>query len=129
MSVYGKRRSGKSVFLRWFAFHALREWIPWYFCFTHTKHNMFFEGFMPSRYVIPRFSAGILGDIMELQEKKIKLFLDQPPDHPNPLNPRVCVFWDDYNGRDITFNDALKDYYYTGRLVFFSFRLNSVAQW
>lgn len=114
-TVYGKRRSGKSVFLRWYVHHALREWIPWYWCFTHTKHNMFFEGFMPAKFVIPEFSADILELIMERQKQAIDHFLKQEPNDPNCLNPRACIFWDDYNGKDITFNDALKDYYYTGR--------------
>lgn len=115
MSVYGKRRSGKSVFLRWFVDRYIKYYIPWYYCFTHTKHNMFFEGFMPAKFVIPQFSAFVLQTIMDGQALAIKTFLAQPEDHPNPFNPRVCVFWDDYNGKDIVFNDKLKDYYYTGR--------------
>jgi len=108
-------RSGKSVFLRWFTYLYLRNFIPWFYCFTHTKHNLFFEGFMAASYVIPVFSADILHKIMTRQETAINIYLSQRPDTPQPFNPRVCVFWDDYNGKDITFNDALKDYYYTGR--------------
>jgi hypothetical protein len=53
--------------------------------------------------------------IMERQRAALEVFLAQPRNAPKPFNPRSCVFWDDYNGKDITFNDALKDYYYTGR--------------
>lgn len=115
MTCYGKRRSGKSVFLRWFAFHALRPYIPWYYTFTHTKHNLFFEGFMPAKFVIPEFSADILQMVMDRQKEALDTYLAQDPEDPNSLNPRMCLFWDDYNGKDITFNDKLKDYYYTGR--------------
>lgn len=99
MTVYGKRRSGKSVFLRWFTFLYLRNFIPWFYCFTHTKHNLFFEGFMAASYVIPVFSADILHKIMARQETAINIYLSQRPDTPQPFNPRVCVFWDDYNGK------------------------------
>lgn len=60
---------------------------------------MFFEGFMPARYVIPVFSATVLRQIMSTQEKAIEIYLAQKADSPTPFNPRVGVFWDDYNGK------------------------------
>lgn len=70
---------------------------------------------MPAKFVIPEFSADILELIMERQKEAIEIYLNSEEGDPQALNPRACIFWDDYNGRDITFNDALKDYYYTGR--------------
>lgn len=120
LTVYGKRRSGKSVFLRWFTHHALREHIPYYFAFTYTKHNSFLEGFMPSHAVFTEFTGEALQQIMNRQKKAIEEHLKMVAlreDDPNVelLNPRVAVFWDDYNGRDVQFNEKLNDYYYTGR--------------
>ena len=79
---------------------------------------MFFYSFMPEKFVIPEFSADILELIMERQKTALDIFLEQSEMDPNLINPRACIFWDDYNGKDITFNDVLKDYYYTGRSVF-----------
>lgn len=118
MTVYGKRRSGKSVFLRWFAFLYLREFVPFFYAFTYTKHNSFLESFMPSNYVSTEFSPERLDAIMDRQKKGVKMYLDSfgnEGKYKDRINPRVAVFWDDYNGKDIVFNDALKNYYYTGR--------------
>lgn len=115
VTCYGKRRSGKSVFMRWLLFEALREWVPFFFAFTYTKHNSFMEGFMPSHCIQESFDAEKLMEIMTRQKEAIKKFLSNPKNHPNPFNPRVCVLWDDYNGRDIKFNSMLDNYYYTGR--------------
>lgn len=98
MTVYGKRRSGKSIFLRWFTICYLRFWIPWFWCFTHTKHNYFFEGFMPSKFIMADFSGDILEEIMKRQITGILTAVKQKQGTINPLNPRACVFWDDYNG-------------------------------
>lgn len=99
---------------------ALREHIPYFFAFTYTKHNSFLEAFMPSHYVFTEFTPEYLDQIMKRQKKAIEEYLKMVPlreADPNAeiLNPRVAVFWDDYNGRDIQFNDKLNDYYYTGR--------------
>lgn len=118
MTVYGKRRSGKSVFLRWFVFLYLRVLIPFMYAFTYTKHNSFLESFMPGQYVSTEFSPERLEGIMRRQRKAITLYLNSFENEgkfKDRINPRVAVFWDDYNGKDVTFNDALKDYYYTGR--------------
>lgn len=117
MTVFGKRRSGKSVFLRWFSYHALRPFIPYFYAFTYTKHNSFMESFMPSDFIYEDFSPDALKSIMKRQKAGIKIYLDHFEDekYKDRINPRVAVFWDDYNGKDVTFNDTLKDYYYTGR--------------
>lgn len=116
MTVYGKRRSGKSVFLRWFTHHALRQFIPQFWTFTQTRHNLFFYGFMPKKFVIPEFPLGSLNLIMTRQETAINLATRQiMKKMSNPLNPRACVFWDDYSGKDIMYNPTLNRYYYTGR--------------
>lgn len=108
-SIYGKRKSGKSVFLRWLI-NYYRSYLPWIFAFTKTKQNCFFEGFIPSKFIVEQFSPAILKKIMESQKKALEVHLKNPE-----FNPRIGVIWDDYNGNDITYNDVLRDYYYTGR--------------
>lgn len=53
---------------------------------------------MASKFVIPEFSAGALKDIMSRQEAHIAVYLRQDP-RKQRINPRACVFWDDYNGK------------------------------
>jgi len=116
VTCYGKRRSGKSVFIRWFMHEALREYVPWFYVFTKTKHNRFFEGFMPEKFILPIFNDEILEMIMERQKKAMKIYNSQDPDEGDDvLNPRLCLIWDDYNGKSITYSERLKDFYWTGR--------------
>ena len=82
---------------------------------------------MPSKFIIPTFSGDILQMIMDRQIQAIETFLKQKSDDPMLFNPRVCIFWDDYNGKGIKFNEKLDDYYYTGRFVFF-FRMSELAE-
>lgn len=109
ISIYGKRKSGKSVLLRWLL-TFYRSYLPWIWAFTKTKQNSFYECFIPSKFVIREFSAGELRRIMNSQIAA----LDEHLRHPD-FNPRIGVIWDDYNGNDITYNETLRDYYYTGR--------------
>jgi len=111
-SIYGKRRSGKSVFVKWYLQFFKHE-IPWYWVFTLTQLNSFYAGFIPDKFVIPDFNAAAMDMVMERQTRARKL-AERNPD----FNPRACVIWDDYNGADVTYNRALANYYYTGRHYF-----------
>lgn len=110
VTVYGKRKSGKSVWVKWFL-QAYKEYIPWFWVFTLTQLNSFYESFIPEKFIIPEFDADALLRIMERQtvaRKAAELTLGK-------VNPRACVIWDDYNGSDIKYNSTLARYYYTGR--------------
>lgn len=109
ITIYGKRKSGKSVFLRWLL-SFYRSYLPWIWVFTKTKQNCFYEAFIPSKSIIPNFNSTRLRQIMDSQVKALSVHLQNPD-----FNPRIGVCWDDYNGNDITYNDVLRDYYYTGR--------------
>lgn len=112
ITVYGKRKTGKSVFVKWHM-QAFRHMIPWGWTFTKTKFNSFWATFMPERYILNEFNAGILQQIMDRQEQALTLYHEQPED--TDFNPRCFVNWDDYMGHDIRFNEKLHEYYYTGR--------------
>lgn len=110
ISVYGKRRTGKSQFVKWDLCTAYREIIPWGWVFTKTGFNSFYSSFIPRSYIIDKFDAGILGEIMNRQRKARQMAEKDPT-----FNARIVMIWDDYNGTDIRYNAALEDYYYTGR--------------
>lgn len=110
ITIYGKRRSGKSFFLR-YLFDFYRDQFPWVWVFTYTKHNKFFEAFIPSKFVIKSFSASALLKIMDRQTQALKIALKED----KKFNPRAAIIWDDYNGTDVKYNEVLDNYYFTGR--------------
>ncbi len=109
ISIYGRRRSGKSEFTKW-CIQGIKDYIPWWWTFSKTKHNSFWAGVQPDPYIIKEFDADVLTRIKKRQEAAIDAFTSG-----KLKNPRAGIIWDDYNGKDIRFNDALADYYYTGR--------------
>lgn len=116
ITIYGKRRTGKTVFVKWFM-QAFKHLIPWAWVFTRTKFNSAYESWLPSQFIITDFDSDVLHDIMNRQQAAVKYCheeISRLGDEAS-FNPRAWVAWDDYNGTDIKFNDTLNDYYYTGR--------------
>lgn len=109
ITVYGKRRTGKSVWVKWFL-QYYKQYFPWAWVFTKTVLNSHYATFIPNKFVLQDFNAGQLQKIMNRQEKALGIHFEQPN-----IDPRAIVIWDDYSGSDIRFNAALAAYYYTGR--------------
>jgi len=127
VSIYGKRKSGKSVFIKWFL-QSYKEWFPWYWVFTLTQLNSFYESFIAAKFVIPEFDAEMMERVMERQTLARKLAEEQIIQGDGvKINPRACIIWDDYNGNDVRYNQALARYYYTGRSNPFT-RKNEVCE-
>lgn len=120
ITVYGKRKSGKSVFCKWMI-QAFKHEIPWGWVFTTTKFNLFYKSFIPDKFILTKFRSEDLFKIMERQKKAIMLHAKQVnlkyPERDR-INPRAVVIWDDYAGNDIKFNKGLHMYYLTGRHYF-----------
>jgi hypothetical protein len=117
-TVYGKRKTGKSIFLKWDIQAYLHE-IPWAWVFTLTKFNSWYASFIPKKFIMDSFSASVLLLIMKRQEMALKQYLkDKQDGKMDPKNPIAAVIWDDYMGNDVRFNKMLHRYYYTGRFVF-----------
>lgn len=110
ITLYGKRRTGKSVFVKWFV-QSYKKYFPWVWVFTKTEQNNFYRTFIPEKFIIPKFDASALKKIMGRQKKAIKMHVDEDEN----INPRAMLIWDDYPGNDIKFNETLDEYYFTGR--------------
>lgn len=110
ISIYGKRKSGKSFFLRWF-FDYYRIYYPYVWVFTYTKHNLNFKTYIPESSIFGNFNGQALEKIMQRQIEAGKITLNQD----SSFNCRAAIFWDDYNGDDIQYNQVLNNYYFTGR--------------
>lgn len=106
---FGKRKSGKTEFLKWFI-QFYKQWLPWGWAFTRTSHNKQLGLIMPNKYIFPVFDADVFDEIKSRQVDAINAYLRDPS-----LNPRAFIIWDDYSGHDVVYNDSLKEYYMTGR--------------
>lgn len=115
VSIYGKRKSGKSVFIKDFL-QYYKEFYPWYWVFTLTQLNSFYASFIAENFIIPEFDAEMMEMIMERQKIARAKFEEQVmKGDREKTNPRAVIIWDDYNGSDIRYNNTLARYYYTGR--------------
>lgn len=61
---YGKRRTGKSFFMRWFLWR-LKDWFDQVFCFTETSVNKFWQGYIPEGAIYPHWDEGRAQQIIE----------------------------------------------------------------
>lgn len=112
ITVYGKRKTGKSVFIKWYL-QWFKHLFPWFWVFTLTKFNSHYSSFIPDKFILGEFSADAMSRIMDRQEMAIRTWLDNPQN--TDFNPRAGIIWDDYMGNDIRFNGILHQYYFTGR--------------
>lgn len=110
ITIYGKRRTGKSVWVKWFL-QAYKQYFPWFWVFTKTRQNLWYSSFVANKFIIKDFDANVLNKIMQRQQAAIDKHLSKDDDQ----NPRIGIIWDDYSGNDIRFNQSLNEYYYTGR--------------
>jgi len=70
--LYGKKKSGKSNFIKWFI-HEYHNEFEYIYVFTSTKFNDFYTQFIPSKYIINAKNAEeSIQQIMEHQEETIK---------------------------------------------------------
>lgn len=111
VTLYGKRKTGKSVWMKWFL-QYYKQYFPWAWVFTETEQNDHYRTFIPEKFIIEQFNPDVLERIMKRQKTGIKL---KKKDPENADDPRAIVIWDDYSGKDIRFNTQLARYYYTGR--------------
>lgn len=109
ITIYGKRRTGKTVFVKWML-QYYKNYFPWVWIFTKTRQNNHYASFCPEKFIIQSFDADKLTSIMNRQKVWVKEYLDK-----GELCPRACIIWDDYSGQDIRFNNVLSEYYWTGR--------------
>lgn len=108
ISVYGKRRSGKSVFVKWFCQYWKDEF-PYVYVFTKTKLNGFYQTFIPDKYIFDHLDDSKLLELLKRQDEA----LEKHHKHPE-INPRLLVIIDDEN-ENIRYNKVLERFYFHGR--------------
>lgn len=81
MIVYGRRRTGKSTWSRWY-FGTRREDFPWVIVFTGTKQTGFWQSFVPDHFVREDWQPQVAAKIVARQMKKLGI---DPNSSANPL--------------------------------------------
>lgn len=113
MVLFGRRRSGKSWFVRWI-FHMYAHIYRLVIVLTNTKQNEFWSEHVPFRY-IHKYDPFVVQRIIEEQESIIaqnKLNAD----HPELIqNPYIAVILDDVVSNDMHHDPLLNQLFYEGR--------------
>lgn len=109
ITVYGKRGTGKSFFVRWFMYNY-RDVYPTGWVFTKTKNNRFYESFVPSSHIFNGYKPEYLRQIIKRQKLAQKMMLEGLN-----INPMAFVIWDDTMDNLIRYDDELSSYYFTSR--------------
>lgn len=109
VSIYGKRGTGKSIWIKWFL-HAYKDVFPWGWVFTKTKNNNFYQSFIPESKVLGPYNAFNLNRIMERQKDMIALYL-----RDGKTQPHAFVIWDDALDNDLKYDNDLHSYYFNSR--------------
>lgn len=68
---YGKRRTGKTFFIRWWLWH-FRNYYDQIFCFTETKINGFWQQYIPEEAIYEGWDEDRALDILEMQKDIIR---------------------------------------------------------
>lgn len=115
MAIYGRRGSGKSVFVKWFCQYIKGEF-PYIYVFTKTKINGFYASFIPEKFIMDHLSDEKLRKILKRQEVALEKFHKSAGESGGDpyINPRVLVIIDDEN-ENIRFNKTLDRFYFHGR--------------
>jgi hypothetical protein len=114
--IVGKRRFGKSTFLR----YLLSMMWPFFqdggYVFTKTKHNYFWQQSFPESRIYSGLNNKVLEIILEEQKKKYNKWLDGDLEHP----PFVCLVFDDIisDESELRNNPVLNEIVFTGRHYF-----------
>lgn len=109
ISIYGKRKTGKSIFTKWYMYHH-RDVYPWGWVFTKTRNNKFWENMVPKDKILGEYNPYNLQKITARQKEMMSMYIKGMN-----VNPLAFVIWDDALGNEIKYDDYLSTYYFNSR--------------
>lgn len=109
ISVYGKRKTGKSIWTKWYM-HNHKDVYPWGWVFTKTRNNKFWENMVPKDKILGEYTPYNLQKITERQKEMMSMYIKGMD-----VNPLAFVIWDDALGNEIKYDDYLSTYYFNSR--------------
>jgi len=112
--VIGKRRFGKTVWTRWLLSHM---W-PYFrevYCFTTTKHNLFWNQHIPESCIYEGLQWNIVHDILSRQQEITKVMTSEGPD--SKIVPHVCIVFEDVGSlrSDMRYSEDIAKLAFMGR--------------
>jgi len=123
--VYGKRRSGKTQFIR-HAMKAFRRYFPEVYVFTLTKVDIEYERFVPNKFIFQGYNDEIIAAILERQERRQTAMRKRGV---NDQNINVLIVLDDCITDDVLkYSTTAKTIFYNGRHLYISIMINSQDQ-
>lgn len=110
---YGKRRTGKSFFMRWLLY-TMRKHYTHVWVFTQTAMNKFWTDYVPINAIFPRYSSEMLSMILDLQSREfIKYYKEIKNGTYNPY--KAVIFEDVVTEKQVRSDPVLKRMFANGR--------------
>jgi hypothetical protein len=109
ITIFGRRGTGKSFWVRWFMSHY-KYIIPWVYCFTKTKFNNFYANHMPEKFIIHGYKPAVLRKVWDSQKAAVDDY-----GRGGDKNPMIANIWDDCMDDKVKYDDTLREFYYESR--------------
>ena len=93
----GKRRTGKSYFLRW-VMHRLRKRWPMGIIITETRFNGFWQQYFPQAFIHELYDPELIKDLM--QRQAILRSMENDGTLPKEMHTDIFIIFDDVMGVD-----------------------------
>lgn len=120
--VYGKRRTGKTYFVRCLM-KAMRRYFPEVYVFTETKIDVEYEACVPDKFIIDKFNPDILESILDRQKQRVEAMRKRGK---NDENIYVLVVLDDcITGKHLEMHEVIRRAFFNGRHYYMSIIINS----
>jgi len=111
--LYGKRRTGKSHFIRWICFQ-FRPYFPFVIVFTKTKQNGMFQTMFPDSLILEEFDDNFINKLLDTQKQRKKDAMSKTP----VPNYRMMIIFDDVlssQSMQLRYSNCMNRMFFEGR--------------
>lgn len=113
VTVFGKRGTGKSFWVKWFLTNY-KDVYPWFFVFTLTKFNNQYASYLNENCIFEGYKPWVIERIMNRQKAARKIW----ERNPKQYNPLICIILDDIIDQSFVWDKTMKRLYNNGRHYF-----------
>lgn len=109
--AFGRRRSGKTFFMRDCLYH-MRRCFPRGICITRTAINGFWQKMIPDEFIHDEVSEELLRAYFDSQKETVEMANGLPE---SLLNPYAFIIFEDCVDQHFRFNKTVEQLFYNGR--------------
>jgi hypothetical protein len=113
ITVFGKRGTGKSFWIKWFLTNY-KDVFPWFYVFTLTKFNRQYASYLNDHFIFDGYKPWVIDQIMSRQKLARRIW----EKNPFKYNPRICIILDDIIDQNFIHDSTMKRLYNNGRHYF-----------